>query len=205
MKTYAEEVQDILPVHQDVFKSICRVVEKLPSGLDCHQVCEALTHLSFRSMYLSQERGYFGYPGAEHSWLFFVNNPNVIIDPYPWASAGSPLLLTLEGVLNPWRFLYRKNRELPVFLQAVSLRSSAVLFNPDFFARLQPGSLTQLVCGLDYYLELSFQFFLGKTVFGSLRKHTGANPGNWSEVGPQLLWREDSFYLFPGVLTSLKG
>jgi hypothetical protein len=58
-------------------------------------------------------RGWFGEPPAEHSWLVHRADPNVLLDPYPWACGSGPLLVVMCNPLNPWRFLYRVEKYNP--------------------------------------------------------------------------------------------
>lgn len=74
----------------------------LPSCLDCHEVCRRIAKQVPREF--EHWRGKFN-GGWDHSWLVFRHDPFVLIDPYPWACASGPLLLTTQA-MSPWRFLY---------------------------------------------------------------------------------------------------
>jgi hypothetical protein len=73
----------------------------LPSGLSCHEVCKKVSEAESETRIV---RGSF--MRADHSWLIIKNRPSLILDPYPWATASGPWLITLEGALNPWRLIY---------------------------------------------------------------------------------------------------
>jgi hypothetical protein len=77
-------------------------VDGLPDGLDCHQVCARVVE-SARGR-LRHVRGRFH--GWDHSWLE-VTGTRCVIDPYPWACAGGPLLVDCRTG-SPWATLCRE-------------------------------------------------------------------------------------------------
>ncbi len=96
-----------------LYKRIRRTVQRLPDldlgrdgrgrpvPISCHMVCRALAaHFP-----VSCRDGYFGEGAATHSWL--LTGARLIIDPYPWAMVGGPVMVYAEG-LSPWRALYRE-------------------------------------------------------------------------------------------------
>lgn len=102
----AVEMKDITVGQMKIFGKILNEVDGLPNGLDCHDVCAALKE---KFPELKHVRGAFLRKGYPHSWLTFPGTLT-IIDPYPWAGA-NPILLTLEGILNPWRQIYLNETE----------------------------------------------------------------------------------------------
>lgn len=96
-----------------LFTKVRRAVRRMPTvdlGKDgrgreipvsCHMVCRALA----ATLGLELKDGYFGDGAATHSWL--LTKGGLIIDPYPWAMVGGPVMVSLEG-LSPWRTLYRE-------------------------------------------------------------------------------------------------
>ncbi len=119
MKTKAQELGDITRQHMVLFAHVklmldCNFPGMELDGLDCHQVCAKLLpeickiadllngviHPRFIS--IKHWKGKFNH--FDHSWLVVETTYNrVIIDPYPWCSAGGPLMVvdTL-----PWSVLY---------------------------------------------------------------------------------------------------
>lgn len=106
---------------QQIFFSIKQIMERLPDidlgrdrdrkdhniVLSCHMVCEALARIFPK---LEHKIGYFQIKGFEHSWLLHpVRQPyqRFIIDPYPWATLGGPLLLVV-GAGTPWSRSYNE-------------------------------------------------------------------------------------------------
>lgn len=78
--------------------------------ITCHQVCASVCHYineRYKKEILIHRKGKFNH--CDHSWLVFADNPEVILDPYPWASASGPLLITTTG-MSPWRLLYDGKR-----------------------------------------------------------------------------------------------
>ena len=88
-----------------------RTVEDLtPIFLDredasCHTIVEAL--IPFVPS-LETVRGTFGRI-HEHSWLRFIDKPELIIDPYPVACLGGPILVT-TNYMTPWKALYKEEK-----------------------------------------------------------------------------------------------
>lgn len=102
MRTHAIEIGDITAEDQSLFYQVCGIVNSLPDGLNCHEVCE---EICLRLPRLELRTGFFCKCGVEHSWLGIIDSRNVIIDPYPVAGSG-PFMITTEGLLNPWRNIY---------------------------------------------------------------------------------------------------
>ncbi len=121
-----------------LFRRIRRAVRRMPDpdlgrdecgrpvAVSCHMVCRALAaHLP-----VSCRDGYFGEGSATHSWL--RTDAGLIVDPYPWAMVGGPVMVYAEG-LSPWRTLYREtdisghlNRLRPAFDRHVAVVTDAV-------------------------------------------------------------------------------
>lgn len=95
-----------------LFKNIEKIIEAMPEvdlGKDekgekvlvsCHMICRALS----RFFPVKYKDGYFG-DFNKHSWL--VTQSGLIIDPYPVAVVGGPILIEMRYV-TPWRKLYRE-------------------------------------------------------------------------------------------------
>ncbi|MEY4744875.1 MAG: hypothetical protein RL272_820, partial [Candidatus Parcubacteria bacterium] len=96
-----------------LFRRIRRAVRRLPDidlgrdgrgrpvPISCHMLCRALAaHFP-----VPCRDGYFGHGAATHSWL--TTGAGLIIDPYPWAMVGGPVMVYAKG-LSPWRTLYRE-------------------------------------------------------------------------------------------------
>jgi hypothetical protein len=109
MTPHAILVRDITPDDRRLLAEVRLIVDALPDGLSCHDVCR---EIEGRCPDLMAVRGYFGRVGAEHSWLVFRDKPKLLLDPYPWACGSGPILVTLEGTLNPWRDLYVERRPI---------------------------------------------------------------------------------------------
>lgn len=114
----------ITPAHQEILHQVTQIVQRLPDGLTCHDVCHEVAQ---KLPALDHKRGYFGSIAAEHSWLE-IPNTQVIIDPYPWASNG-PAMIYTGGASNPWRALYRHERVPPFWRSndevSIAVRSAA--------------------------------------------------------------------------------
>ncbi len=95
----------------DLFEKIRAVVQALPDialahgrCISCHVLARALTQF-FRAEYRD---GYF-FKGYRHSWL--ITQSGNLIDPYPIAVFGGPVLLyCVPPILSPWRRLYKEAR-----------------------------------------------------------------------------------------------
>lgn len=94
-----------------MFEEIKKMVEEAPDDYDCHQICAAI---SKRFPILEHKRGHFLIHGCIHSWLVLDERPFngiVIIDPYPVAAASGPIMVSLDGILNSWEYIYREDCE----------------------------------------------------------------------------------------------
>jgi hypothetical protein len=97
----------------ELFNKIKRIVQKIPEvdlGVDeegkkilvsCHILARALANV-FPVKYKS---GYFVNRAYSHSWL--VTKSGIIIDPYPWAMVGGPILIDTRFI-TPWSQLYQE-------------------------------------------------------------------------------------------------
>lgn len=94
------ELKDITQDQIKVFYELRHILIGI-TATDCHTVC---AELSKKFPELQHYTGKF-YDGWDHSWLVFRNDPDVIIDAYPWACA-VPFIVTTQA-MSPWRFLYR--------------------------------------------------------------------------------------------------
>jgi hypothetical protein len=101
LNTYAVATGDIRPDHLILYGEVWSILDQLPDGLDCHEVCAAIAE---RLPQLQHKRGYFLQKGIQHSWLE-IPQDNIIIDAYPWAGA-MPHIVTTQGWFNPWRRLF---------------------------------------------------------------------------------------------------
>ena len=100
-----------------LFQEIERVVKQMPEvdlGADeqgkkilvsCHMVARALTHI-FPGV--KWEDGYFVRRGQRHSWLRVEGDRTLIIDPYPIAVLGGPIMVYVGFLTTPWDKLYIK-------------------------------------------------------------------------------------------------
>ena len=112
MRSLSLLLGDITANHLCVWEDVCRYLRYVPDKVDgkpitCHQVCERVA--SQFAVELAHVKGKFY--GYDHSWLVFKDDPDVIIDAYPWASAGGPLLLT-KTAASPWQYLYKSDAEM---------------------------------------------------------------------------------------------
>jgi len=84
----------------------------LEVDITCHAVCHSLERR--HSPNLVHQRGTFG-SFHQHSWLYFKDNPTLIIDAYPVAAIGGPLLLDLGNDLilkTPWKYMYLPKEDI---------------------------------------------------------------------------------------------
>jgi hypothetical protein len=101
-------------------RALFRVIESYVEALmrdvaydiSCHEVCQRLE--AFLPTQLKWYQGYFG-DSHQHSWIHFVEQPDLrerfIIDPYPVAMVGGPILVDTGSHLivpTPWNDLYRE-------------------------------------------------------------------------------------------------
>lgn len=106
-------MRDVPRDAHDLFKRIRRTVRRMPDIdlgrndrgervlVSCHMVCRALAG----NFGIECRDGYFGDGAWTHSWL--LTDAGLIIDPYPWAMVGGPVMVHLGGC-SPWRSLYRE-------------------------------------------------------------------------------------------------
>jgi hypothetical protein len=99
MIPYCRKVSDITNRQMAVFRKVQAIVDWLPEGLTCHEVCAEVVK---RVPQLIHYRGKFN--GYDHSWLVFTDSCT-LIDPYPWATASGPVILTTAW-LSPYKLLY---------------------------------------------------------------------------------------------------
>lgn len=107
MTPFALEQGYIATHHVAMLAEARRIVEQLPDGLSCHDVC---AHLVGSLNGVRHARGRFN--GWDHSWLVIVGT-QVVIDAYPWACGSGPILVdTQDG--SPWAALYAEQmRQYP--------------------------------------------------------------------------------------------
>jgi hypothetical protein len=103
MTPHAVKLGDLTAAHVGWAAYVHRMIRDLPDAQSCHTVCEKVA-AELPTVFIHY-RGHF-HGTWDHSWLVFRDNPDALLDPYPWASGGGPLLVTLAGV-SPWRGLYR--------------------------------------------------------------------------------------------------
>jgi hypothetical protein len=101
MRALAFETGDITSDNLQLYSQVIGVIRALPNGLTCHEVCRRITIIMDGFIHY---KGTFA--GADHSWLVLKENPLILIDAYPWACGSGPIMITLEGILNPWRKIY---------------------------------------------------------------------------------------------------
>ena len=120
------------------FKKIRLVLTRMPDVIlpkgqevSCHMIARALA----RHFPLTYVDGHFGMRGWRHSWL--VTLEGNIIDPYPWATVGSPLLIDMSNERMPWHHWYIPEplefAGNPLFLQDVERVSQAVKLTIENF------------------------------------------------------------------------
>lgn len=100
MIPYAVTAGFIKTDHLELFEKVKTIVDKLPSGLSCHEVVARIASLHLPT--LIPIRGRFNH--RDHSWLV-IDKTSIIIDPYPWASASGPLLIDAQTG-SPWGTIY---------------------------------------------------------------------------------------------------
>ncbi len=69
--------------------------------VSCHMICRALAQLFPQ---LECQYGYFTRKGIEHSWLTLGRD--FIIDAYPFAMLGGPIMVDCRYFTTPWQSLY---------------------------------------------------------------------------------------------------
>jgi hypothetical protein len=104
MTPYCVTAGDITQEDLDLWERVVDIVNVLPDGLDCHQVCAEIVQ---KVPDLEVVRGHFFH--AQHSWLRVKNRPKILIDAYPWATGTGPFMVTIEGLMNPWRRAYEES------------------------------------------------------------------------------------------------
>jgi hypothetical protein len=107
MRPLCVKLQDMTEQDLALLEKVRQFVGSLPegpepNGLTCHQVCAAVCR-QFPGQFVHW-KGKFHH-GWDHSWLVPTHNKFLIMDPYPWACASGPILVTLDG-FTPWQLLY---------------------------------------------------------------------------------------------------
>lgn len=100
------QTNDITAEDQVILWHVRHLVNLMENGLTCHEVCDKISREGTLAEKVHHIRGWFGFKGVEHSWLTLKKRPTILIDPYPYATTSGPLLITTEGLLNPWRKIY---------------------------------------------------------------------------------------------------
>jgi len=102
-----------------LFQKIKQVVEALPdiklgkdtqgrkARVSCHMIARGLARIFPE---VTRHDGYFVRLGQRHSWLTVRNDPGLIIDAYPVALLGGPIMVHCGLVTTPWDHLYIKAR-----------------------------------------------------------------------------------------------
>jgi len=113
MTTLVEEENLLL------FQKIERAIQGLPDielGKDtqeeevlvsCHMIARALARVFPE---VESHDGYFARRGQRHSWLTIRRDSRLIIDPYPIALLGGPIMVHGGYITTPWDRLYIKAR-----------------------------------------------------------------------------------------------
>jgi hypothetical protein len=70
----------------------------------CHAVCRAVK-VQFKLDDWTVVDGFFARRGVQHAWLL-RNDKAVVIDVYPVASMGGPILVDVASILSPWHGAY---------------------------------------------------------------------------------------------------
>ena len=78
MTPLAIKLGDITDRQIRTFMRVMDHFKRLPDGLSCHETCAAIAQ---DMVGLIHYKGTFN--GADHSWLVFADNPEVLIDAYP--------------------------------------------------------------------------------------------------------------------------
>src|SRR5689334_17275909 len=102
VKTYTEEKGFVPEGEIETLADIQRIIAALPSFpflVSCHHLADAFD--CYRG--LAAVRGYFMSPGWNHSWLRTPDGN--IIDIYPWAQLGGPVLLCTK-FFSPWQHAF---------------------------------------------------------------------------------------------------
>lgn len=114
-------MQDISEKEYELFLKIRAIVKEMPdidlgkdqhgrkAEVSCHMITRALA--KFFSV-LQLKDGYVNDRMGKHSWLML--NHRLIIDPYPWAMVGGPIMI-LRAPLTPWRHFYETECTFPEF------------------------------------------------------------------------------------------
>ena len=116
MKPYMATV--VAEEHLLVFQRIEQAMQKLPDIelesdtkgkqlVSCHIIARALARIFPEVRY---QDGYFARRGQRHSWLIVRDDPRLIIDPYPIALLGGPIMVHGGFVTTPWDELYIKTK-----------------------------------------------------------------------------------------------
>jgi len=102
-----------------LFQKIKQAVEALPDielGEDtqgrktlvsCHMIVRGLARV-FPGV--DRHDGYFARFGQRHSWLTVRNDPRLVIDAYPVALLGGPIMVHCGFITTPWDRLYIRAR-----------------------------------------------------------------------------------------------
>lgn len=77
--------------------------EGMPILVSCHMVARAIARIFPE---VACEDGYFIKRGVRHSWLVIKRNPELLIDPYPVALVGGPIMVDRGFFMVPWGSLY---------------------------------------------------------------------------------------------------
>lgn len=110
---YKKVPVEILQLFQEIELLLLRSSFYLKKGrlIDCHELSESLAML-----YFDQLRSRFGvFAGVSpHSWLISLDE-EWLIDPYPVACLGGPLLIKRK---SHWQKIYIERRERPFLMRA---------------------------------------------------------------------------------------
>ena len=102
MTSYTEKHEFVSKEEIALLARVRNMVEKLPNfnfAVSCHMLSRAIAPLTG----LKVKTGWFFTAGWNHSWL--ETSQGNIIDVYPWAQIGGPVLLCTK-YFSPWKKIF---------------------------------------------------------------------------------------------------
>ena len=110
IKRFLEELPDAGPEQVSTRRHICAVQSNEPEYLwSCHGLTRAAAGLTNGRWTVLD--GFFMRKGSCHSWLYLNNSfdRQYILDVYPIAAIGGPILLDVSDSRTPWADAYIEN------------------------------------------------------------------------------------------------
>ena len=122
MKTALDFYESVPAWMHDTLLEIGIWLKALPDQeIDCHGTglwtCHGLARAVKKHFMLKEWRvcdGFFARAGCEHSWLIrrqTLKEPVLVLDVYPIASIGGPLMMDVSSYGSAWRGLYMEASE----------------------------------------------------------------------------------------------